>query len=218
MPPALHRRIALGSCLVVVASLVACSAAGVGGIPSLSATEFDPETDVEELTVAPEVYDAQHGSSIGNETREAFETAAVEGSYEGTAPNASSGFFAFETYDFILLEGTLYEYTASVDGDSVTLTVTERTGESVADELAVPLEDASEPARAAIETGELVEAEGGPTATPIVEDDGTYYAVAPEHGSNSGTAALLLVPAAMIVAAGGGVVVVVGLLIRRRSG
>ncbi|ELY65787.1 hypothetical protein, partial [Natronobacterium gregoryi] len=188
MFPPSRSRLVLGGFLVLGAALLAFPVVGVAGTPSLSATEFDPETDHEELASAPSIHDVDRSSPPATEIRDAFEVAATDGRYEGSIENASStySFVGDDRYDFVLFDETFYEFEVDVDGESVAIEATERTSVSVADELAVSLEDAAEPTREAIETGEPVEYPGSDGRTPIVVDDGTYYAVTPgppKHGS-----------------------------------
>ncbi|SDR07341.1 hypothetical protein [Natronobacterium texcoconense] len=215
-----HRRFILGCFVVLLAALLAFTVVGVAGTPSLSATEFDPDTDHEELASAPSIHNAEIGSPPGSEVRDAFEVAATDGRYEGTIENASSGysFIRDDRYDFVLFDGSFYEFEADVDGESVVIETDERTARSVADELAVSFENAAEPTQEAIETGDPVEYPGGDGRTPIVVDNDTYYAVTlgpPKHGSGT-TLGWVLLPFGVALAAGVGVLAVGGLWLRRR--
>lgn len=214
MSPASHHRTALersrsrlvlGCFVALLAALFAFSVVGIAHTPVLSATEFDPETDHGELTDISSIHDADTASSPRAEIRDAFETAATDGRYEGSVQNASSthSFLRNDRYDFVRFEGTFYEFEADIDGEWVVIEADERTPESIVDELAVDLEEVRDPVRETIETGEPVEASGGSLETPIVVDDGTYYVVTvgpPNHGSGTSLGLLLiLIPAAAAV-------------------
>ncbi|EMA41757.1 hypothetical protein [Halobiforma nitratireducens] len=202
--PSSHR--ATLGLVVLVLALLTFTVVGIAGTPSLSATEFDPGTDHGELATAPSVHDADNGSPPADEIRDAFEVAATDGYYEGTIDNASGtySFIRDDRYEFVLVDGAFYEFEADVDGESVVIEAEERTPESLADELAVSLENAAEPTREAIETGDPVEYPGSDGLTPIVVDDGTYYAVTlgpPKHGSNPLSGGVVLFSAGALVVA-----------------
>ncbi|MEY7848121.1 hypothetical protein AB7C87_02835 [Natrarchaeobius sp. A-rgal3] len=220
-----HWRLVL-TCLAVVAVLVAASAVGFAGTPSLSATEFDPETDHEELTSASSIHDADRASSPSGDVRDAFSAAAEDGRYEGTIENASDQhtFLNNERYDFVRFEGTFYGFDADIDGEHVVIEADERDPQSIADELAVDLEDAPDPVRETIETGEPVEYTGERSESDIVVDDGTYYVVTlgpPLHGSSAlGSVVLVGVTllAGGVLIVGIAVLVVGGVWLHRRRG
>ncbi|RQG90592.1 hypothetical protein [Natrarchaeobius chitinivorans] len=228
LPPSIHPgrdrfrlRLTLGCVAVLLAALVAFSVVGLAGIPSLSATEFDPETDHEELASGPSIHDADLSSPPRDEVRDALVIAAEDGRYEGTIENASDQytFLGDERYDFVRFEGAFYEFDADIDGEQVVVETTERDPESIADELAVDLEDAPEPIRETIETGEPVEYPGDTPGRMIVVDDGTYYVVTlgPPHHRSNASMEWVVIPAAALVAAVGALAVG-GLWLHRRRG
>ncbi|MWV40162.1 hypothetical protein GRS80_10480 [Natrialba sp. INN-245] len=195
--------------------MLAASTVGFAGTPSLSATEFDPETDHEELASGPSIHDADIASLPRGEIRDALEIAAEDGRYEGTIENASDQhtFLNNERYEFVRFEGTFYEFDADIDGDRVVIETTERDPQSLADELAVDFEDAPDPIRETIETGEPVEYPGDTPGRMIVVDDGTYYVVTlgpPHHGSSRGGWVLL---AGVAILGGGALIVGIGALV-----
>ncbi|RQH00058.1 hypothetical protein [Natrarchaeobius oligotrophus] len=220
-PPSIHR-FAFSVSAILLATALAFSVVGLAGPPSLSATEFDPETDHAELASAPNIHDADRGSPPRDDVREAFEAATDDGHYEGTIPNASTtySFLWNDRYEFVRFEGTFYEFEANVDGESIVVEADERSSESVADELAVSLENASAPAREAIETGEPVEAPDGNPESSIVVDDGTYYVLTLGHGSGGSVGVWSVIVAVAILVVGVVGVATVGgtLWLRRRRG
>ncbi|TYT62535.1 hypothetical protein FYC77_07980 [Natrialba swarupiae] len=202
--------------------MLAASTVGFAGTPSLSATEFDPETDHDELTSGPSIHDADGASPPSDDVRDAFAAAAADGHYEGTIENASDRytFLGDERYEFVRFEGTFYEFAADIDGDRVVIDAEERDPQSIADELAVDFADAPDPIQETIETGEPVELTGDTPGRMIVVDDGTYYVVTlgPPHHGSSGVGLTFLAGVAIL---GGGLLivgigVVGGLWLRRR--
>ncbi len=152
-------RLAFGC--VVVAMMLAASTVGFAGTPSLSATEFDPETDHDELTsgraftmrMAP-VPERRRPRRVRGRCRR---RSLRRDDRERVRPVHVPRRRAIRVRP---LRGTFYEFAADIDGDRVVIDAEERDPQSIADELAVDFADAPDPIQETIETGEPVELTG----------------------------------------------------------
>ncbi|AXR82541.1 hypothetical protein [Natrarchaeobaculum sulfurireducens] len=179
-----HRHV-LAVSLVVVGLVFVLSFNAVGIVAqdreaTVSATAFDPATEPETLEPDHTVYVVDTGSPLGDEPREAVETAATDGEFDGEVSNAQAQFFATDSYEYVVFDGAVYAFESTVDGESVTLEFDERDPASAASEIAAPVDEAESAARDAIETGEPASTAPSTLENPIVETNGEFYAVTPD--------------------------------------
>lgn len=140
---------------------------------SYTAEEVDPTENLDALTESfavaefdPEFRPDAHVNTI--------ETAVADGSSRTTVED-QPGQLVDPPYEYLVVDGSVYTYSASQDGDIVEVRMEPVEQDAVAREVATPIEEAPPAATEAIETGEAESDEFG--STNLVRDGDIYYSI-----------------------------------------
>ncbi|GAB6878200.1 hypothetical protein JCM17823_04740 [Halorubrum gandharaense] len=172
---------------------------------SYVAEEVDPGEDLDALVVSSDVAE-YHAASHPDAHVTAVETAVEEGSSRATIDQRPEQFVDVP-YEYLVVDGTVYAYEASLDGDVVELSLTPADQRQVAEDVATPVDEAPPFVSEAVATGE---AEGeSPAGADLVRDGDTYYQIQPAN-PGAFVAQLVIAPISILLTSVGAAFIAAG--------